>query len=77
MLLSNAILTGNSPRTSQSFSQAKQAELNKLKQELLRLLYGNYQQCKNLVNYERKKSQNKSEIELYKDAIFRLEKDRR
>jgi hypothetical protein len=61
-------------KTQQSSSQA---ELNRHKQKLLRLLYNNREQCKNLVNYERKRSPNKSEIELYEDAIFRLLKDRR
>jgi HEAT repeat protein/tetratricopeptide (TPR) repeat protein len=67
----------SSSKAQQPFSQVEQVELNRHKQKLLRLLYGNYEQCKNLVNYERKKSPNKSEIELYEDAIFRLEKDRR
>jgi hypothetical protein len=64
-------------RPLQTSSKAEQVELNILNERLLQLLYGDREQSKRLVNLERKRSPKKSEIELYKDAIFHLEWDRR
>jgi tetratricopeptide (TPR) repeat protein len=66
-----------SSKVQQSSSQADQVELNKHKEKLLQLLYGDHEQCKRLIKYERERSPNKKEIELYKDAISRLLRDRR
>jgi hypothetical protein len=51
--------------------------LDGLKNRLLSLLNGNLQSCDGSIEFERRRSPHKSEIELYQDAIDRLERDRR
>jgi HEAT repeat protein/tetratricopeptide (TPR) repeat protein len=67
----------SSSKVQQSSSQAEQIELNEHKARLLQLLYGDHEQCRRLFRYERERSPNKTEMELYKDAISRLLRDRR
>ncbi len=51
-------------------------ELNILKKQLLHLLGGDQERCSRTINFERRRSPHKSDIELYQDAIYRLERDR-
>ena len=52
------------------------SELDTIKKQLLKLLYGDENACKRNIEAERRKSPHKSEIELYKDTISRLLRDR-
>lgn len=52
------------------------SELDTIKKQLLELLYGDESACKRNIEVERRKSPHKSEIELYKDTISRLLRDR-
>ncbi|WP_427161390.1 hypothetical protein ACQFX9_07370 [Aliinostoc sp. HNIBRCY26] len=52
-------------------------ELDVLKKQLLQLLYSDESSCERNIEAERKRSPHKSELELYRDAISRLERDRR
>ncbi len=51
-------------------------ELEILKKRLLTLLYGDRESCARNIKLERRTSPHKSEVELYQDAIDRLERDR-
>lgn len=51
-------------------------ELDKLKKRLLHLLYGDQGSCNRIIDFERRRSPHKSDMELYQDAIDRLERDR-
>jgi hypothetical protein len=50
--------------------------LDSLKTRLLSLLNGNLQSCAGSIEFERRRNSHKSEIELYQNAIDRLERDR-
>jgi hypothetical protein len=52
------------------------SELNALKNRLLQLLYGNKDTYERLIEFEHKQNPDKSEIEVYQDAIDRLQRDR-
>lgn len=52
------------------------SELDKLKKSLLKLLYGDQDACKRLVQAEQRRNPHKLEIDLYRDALQRLERDR-
>jgi hypothetical protein len=47
-----------------------------LRRRLSQLLYGDESACKRHIDAERKRSPDKSEVDMYQDAIFRLERDR-
>jgi hypothetical protein len=51
-------------------------ELETLKKRLHTLLNGDSKCCNRCIEFERRRSQYKSEVELYRDAIDRLERDR-
>jgi hypothetical protein len=55
---------------------ANSSELNALRNQFLQLLYGDQDTCNRLIQFERKQNPHKSEIELYKNAIARLLRDR-
>ncbi len=52
-------------------------ELDRLKKRLLHLLYNEQQTFDRIIESERQKNSHKSDVELYQDAIDRLERDRR
>lgn len=52
-------------------------QLHFLKQDLLRLLYGDRQACQRLIELERKKNPQSREDKLYENVICQLERDRR
>jgi hypothetical protein len=52
------------------------SELDQLRKNLLKLLYGDEDACKRLVQGEQKRNPHKLEIDLYRDVIERLERDR-
>lgn len=56
--------------------QTDSSELNALKNQFLKLLYGDQGACKRLIQFERRQNPHKSEIELYQNAIARLLRDR-
>jgi hypothetical protein len=51
-------------------------ELDRLKKRLRHLLYDDQQSCNRIIESERRKNPHKSDVELYQDAIDRLERDR-
>ena len=51
-------------------------ELDRLRNSLLKLLYGDQAVCKRLVQAEQRRNPHKLEIDLYRDALQRLERDR-
>jgi hypothetical protein len=51
-------------------------ELETLKKRLRALLNGDSKCCSRCIEFERRKTPHKSEVELYRDAIDRLERDR-
>jgi len=51
-------------------------ELDSLKRRLLTLLYDDEKSCSRNIELERRRSPHKSDVELYRDAIDRLERDR-
>jgi hypothetical protein len=51
-------------------------ELDILKRRLLTLLFGDQASCSRNIELERQRSPHKSDVELYQDAIDRLERDR-
>ena len=53
-----------------------QSQLDTKKKQLRRLVHGDEAMLKRLVDYERSRSPNKSEVELYEAAINRLQRDR-
>ena len=62
---------------SQSNTTQESSELESLKKRLRILLYGDSAAQERIIQSERRRSPDKSEAELYKDAIERLERDRR
>ena len=63
-------------RTHRSRVSQRPHELDTKRKRLLQLVYGDEGTLKRLVEYERRRSPNKSEVALYEDAIDRLERDR-
>ncbi|MEP0872779.1 hypothetical protein NDA01_23445 [Trichocoleus desertorum AS-A10] len=60
----------------QSMKLKVSSELDTLKNRLLRLLYGDQDSCKRHIEAERRRNPHKSEIDLYRDVIDQLERDR-
>jgi hypothetical protein len=60
----------------QSHKLKLQSELDELRRRLFQLLYGDESACKRHIDAERKRSPDKSEVDMYQDVIFRLERDR-
>lgn len=61
----------------QGYNLSHSGELETIKKQLMRLLQGDKDACKRLIEFERKQNPHQSEIELYQAAIDRLKKDRR
>ncbi|MEM9273934.1 MAG: hypothetical protein AAGA80_13345 [Cyanobacteria bacterium P01_F01_bin.143] len=61
---------------SQPYPKQSSDELNSVKKRLRMLLYGDDDAIKRIIQSERRQSPHKSEVELYKNAIERLERDR-
>ena len=51
-------------------------ELDVLKKRLLHLLYGDQEGCRRNIEFERRRNPHQSDLELYQNAIDRLERDR-
>ncbi|MEH1941582.1 MAG: hypothetical protein V7L01_15380 [Nostoc sp.] len=60
----------------QSKELAPPSELDIVKKRLRQLLYSDESACERNIEAERRRSPHKSEMELYRDAIARLERDR-
>ncbi|MFB2939468.1 hypothetical protein ACE1B6_29795 [Aerosakkonemataceae cyanobacterium BLCC-F154] len=60
----------------ESYKLKLQSQLDTRKQRLLKLVYGDAATVTRLVNYERSRNPNMSELELYDAAIERLQRDR-
>lgn len=60
----------------QSGEVAPPKELEILKKRLLYLLHGDQNCCSRNIELERRRSPDKSDVELYQNAIYRLERDR-
>jgi len=64
------------PTSSVINKQADSSELKALKNQFLNLIYGDQEACERLIQFERRQNPDKSEIELYQNAIYRLLRDR-
>ena len=60
----------------QPYSNPSSGELDSVKKRLRMLLYGDDDAIKRIIQSERRRNPDKSEVELYKSAIERLERDR-